>query len=269
MPSTRWRQSAFDQSRISGSHKSGDKPLGLRQLVMGMDRYHGGGQHTSEDPWAYEKMAVEKGHLNVAGIDEAGRGPLAGPVVSAAVILPKNFSNPEVTDSKKLSPTRRNKLYDLIYQQAVAIGIGIIDAVEIDRINILQASLRSMAMAELNLEPTPDYLLIDGTFLIPSLTHQEAIPKGDALSISISAASIIAKVTRDRLMEVYDLYYPQYHFTSHKGYPTKVHREAIQQFGCCPIHRRSFKGVTEHARPSNGRQLSLRTYRGESKTKNR
>jgi ribonuclease HII len=126
-----------------------------------------------------------------------------------------------------------------------------------------------MAIAALNLEPKPDYLLIDGTFSIPMPTCQEAIPKGDALSISISAASIVAKVTRDRLMEVYDLYYPQYRFTSHKGYPTKVHRKAIQEFGCCPIHRRSFKGVIEHVCPSPIRQLPLRLDRAEPKTTNR
>lgn len=269
MPSARLKPSVFDQHRISVVFKPDGSTLGQRQSARGVDRPKGGAQRSAADPWAYEKMAAAKGHMKIAGIDEAGRGPLAGPVVSAAVILPENFSNPEVTDSKKLSPTRRNTLYELIYKQAVAIGIGIIDAVEIDRINILQASLRSMAMASLNLEPAPDCLLIDGTFLIPSPTHQEAIPKGDALSISISAASIVAKVTRDRLMEVYDQYYPQYHFTSHKGYPTKAHREAIKKFGCCPIHRRSFKGVSEHIRPLKSRQLPLRTARAESKTTNR
>jgi ribonuclease HII len=233
------------------------------------DAHKSGNQQQCADPWAYEKKAVAKGHINIAGIDEAGRGPLAGPVVSAAVILPHKFSSPDITDSKKLSPTRRDHLYDLIYQQAVTIGIGIIDSVEIDRINILQASLLSMAIAALNLKPKPDYLLIDGTFSIPMPTRQKAIPKGDALSISISAASIVAKVTRDRLMEAYDLYYPKYCFTSHKGYPTKVHREAIQKFGCCPIHRRSFKGVIEDDCPSLFRQLPLRIDFAKSKTKNR
>ena len=236
---------------------------------MMIDGHNSGNQQKLADPWAYEKKAAAKGHINIAGIDEAGRGPLAGPVVSAAVILPHKFSNPDITDSKKLSPARRNYLYNLIYQQAVAIGIGIIDSVEIDRINILQASLLSMAIAALNLKPTPDYLLIDGTFSIPMPTYQETIPKGDVLSISISAASIVAKVTRDRLMEAYDLYYPQYRFTAHKGYPTKLHREAIKKFGCCPIHRRSFKGVKEKACLSPARQLSLRTNSAKSKTKNR
>ena len=236
---------------------------------MMTDGHNSGNQRESADPWAYEKKAAAKGHINIAGIDEAGRGPLAGPVVSAAVILPHKFSNSDITDSKKLSPARRNNLYDLIYQQAVAIGIGIIDSVEIDRINILQASLLSMAIAALNLKPKPDYLLIDGTFSIPMPAHQEAIPKGDVLSISISAASIVAKVTRDRLMEAYDLYYPEYRFTSHKGYPTKVHREAIQKFGCCPIHRRSFKGVVKDVCPTPYRQLPLRIDSAKSKTKNR
>jgi ribonuclease HII len=223
-------------------------------------------QRHHADPWAYEKKAAAMGHNTIAGIDEAGRGPLAGPVVSAAVILPRTFAIAEVTDSKKLSPVRRSKLYDLIYEHAVAVGIGIIDAAEIDRINILQASLASMAIASLNLDPAPDCLLIDGTFPIPLPTKQMTIPKGDSLSISISAASIIAKVTRDRMMEYYDVHYPQYGFKSHKGYPTKAHREAIRHFGCSPIHRHSFKGVKENVRPSQIRQLPLRDEHAQSKT---
>lgn len=220
----------------------------------------------ANDPWAYEKRAAAKGCLTIAGIDEAGRGPLAGPVVSAAVILPPDFSGEGIADSKKLSPARRSRLYDVIYAQAVSIGIGIVDAGEIDRTNILRASLLSMAMASLNLDPKPDCLLIDGIFPIPLPTRQITIPKGDALSISISAASIVAKVTRDRLMERYDLDYPQYRFISHKGYPTKAHRDAIQRFGCCPIHRRSFKGVAEHFRPERPRQMPLRPDHAEPKT---
>ena len=269
MPTVRVRRSGSTQRRISGVSGPNDSTLGSRKAVLDLKGRNGPAPGAVGDPWAYEKRATAKGHVTIAGIDEAGRGPLAGPVVSAAVILPLNFSNPEVTDSKKLSPARRSRLYDLIYAHAVAIGIGIVDAAEIDRINILQASLLSMAIATLNLDPPPDCLLIDGTFPISLPTHQVTIPKGDALSISISAASIIAKVTRDRLMDRYDLDYPQYRFTSHKGYPTKAHREAIQRFGCCPIHRRSFKGVTEHVRPSNSRQLPLRSDDAESKTTNR
>ncbi len=198
------------------------------------------------DLWLFEKEATRKGYRDIAGIDEAGRGPLAGPVVSAAVVLSPAFSVCGVTDSKKLTPKKRAQLYDKIYTQALSIGIGIVDAVEIDRINILQASLLSMAIAVDNLSPQPDCLLIDGIFNIPSHIPQKAIAKGDSLSVSIAAASIIAKVTRDRLMENYHVYYPQFGFPQHKGYPTKAHKEAIRKFGCCPIHRRSFKGVKEY-----------------------
>ncbi len=198
------------------------------------------------DLWFFEKKATEKGFKTVAGIDEAGRGPLAGPVVSAAVILPPNFSIVDVTDSKKLSAKKRALLYDGIYEQAISVGIGIVDAVEIDRINILQASLLAMSMATLNLTPQPDCLLIDGPFRISSHLSQKPIAKGDTLSVSIAAASIVAKVTRDRLMEKYHEYYPQFEFYKHKGYPTRVHKEAIREFGYCPIHRKTFRGVKEY-----------------------
>ena len=151
------------------------------------------------DLWYFEKEAAQKGCKEIAGIDEAGRGPLAGPVVSAAVILPIAFHVPGVTDSKKLSPKKRERLFDEIYAHAISVGIGIVDPVEIDRINILQASLLAMAIAVENLAPQPDHLLIDGTFPIPSDLPQQPIQKGDALSISIAAASIIAKVSRNRL----------------------------------------------------------------------
>ena len=153
------------------------------------------------DLWHFEKEAARKGWREIAGIDEAGRGPLAGPVVSAAVILPSAFDDSDVTDSKKLTASKRERLYERIYAQAVTVGIGIVDPLEIDRINILQASLLAMAMAANNLIPRPDFLLIDGTFRIASELPQLAIIKGDALSISIAAASIVAKVTRDRLMQ--------------------------------------------------------------------
>ena len=198
------------------------------------------------DLWLFENKAFQKGFSRIAGIDEAGRGPLAGPVVSAAVIIPISLQIPGISDSKKLTPKKRNYLYEKIYDLAVSVGIGIVDPFEIDRINILQAALLSMAMAVENLAPQPDFLLIDGIFLISSALPQEAIPKGDALSASIAAASIVAKVTRDRLMERYHQDYPQFGFSKHKGYPTKAHKEAIRKFGCCLIHRRSFKGVKEY-----------------------
>ena len=197
------------------------------------------------DLWKYEKEAFKSGFIYIAGIDEAGRGPLAGPVVSAAVILPTCFSVSGVTDSKKLTPRKRQRLYAAIYEQAVAVGIGIVDPVEIDRINILQAALLSMSISVENLDPPPDYLLIDGPVSIPSDLPQNPIPKGDSRSISVAAASIVAKVTRDNLMEVYHQDYPHFGFAKHKGYPTRAHKAAIKKFGYCPIHRLSFKGVKE------------------------
>ncbi len=198
------------------------------------------------DLWNFEKDAWQKGFSRVAGIDEAGRGPLAGPVVSAAVILPQGFSI-QVRDSKTLSPKQRDNFYDKIYAHAMSVGVGIADSAEIDRINILKASLLSMRLALENLKLQPDYLLIDGQFPIASDLPQKPVIKGDSLSISIAAASIVAKVTRDRLMDKYDEAYPQFGFSKHKGYPTKAHKEAIRKFGYCPIHRITFKGVKEYA----------------------
>ena len=188
----------------------------------------------------FENKAVGNGFSRVAGIDEAGRGPLAGPVVSAAVVLPDDYNDPLINDSKRLTPAKRAFLYERLYNDAVTIGIGIVDAVEIDRINILQATRLAMVMAVQNLSPQPDYLLIDGNVGIPLTVDQEPVVRGDSLSISIAAASIIAKVTRDRMMEQYNLDYPEYGFAGHKGYPTKAHRAAVLKFGPTPIHRISF-----------------------------
>jgi len=206
------------------------------------------------DQWRFENQARQSGLTRIAGVDEAGRGPLAGPVVSAAVILPFSFPVSGVTDSKKLTPKKRQVLYQQIYEHAEAIGIGIVDSGEIDRTNILKASLLSMVMAVNNLSPLPEHVLIDGIFGLPVSLSQEAIPKGDALSISIGAASIIAKVTRDSLMERYHEDYPDFGFAIHKGYPTAFHKDAIRRYGCSPIHRKSFKGVKEWA--NHGQFLS-------------
>ena len=205
---------------------------------------------------SFENKAFEKGYRGIAGVDEAGRGPLAGPVVSAAVVLPVVFPVSGVTDSKKLTPKKREELYEKIYENAVSIGIGIVDPVEIDRINILKASLLSMSISVRNLHPQPDCLLIDGIFQIPSDKPQETIPKGDALSISIAAASIVAKVTRDKLMLRYHEDYQQFGFSKHKGYPTKAHKEAIIKYGLCPIHRQTFRGVKEYV-AVNGLKLEI------------
>ena len=198
------------------------------------------------DLWKFENKFCAQGFKKIAGVDEAGRGPLAGPVVSAAVILPDDFGAPGVNDSKKLTPRKRDLLYDQIIEGATAVGVGIVDNRQIDEINILRAALLSMAQAAGKLDPVPDFLLIDGTFTTPADTPQKAIPKGDSLSISIAAASIIAKVTRDRLMADYHTRYPEYGFDRHKGYPTKAHKEAIARCGITPIHRLTFKGVKEY-----------------------
>ena len=177
----------------------------------------------------------------IAGVDEAGRGPLAGPVVAAAVIFPKDIFISGINDSKKLSPPEREYLFTVIKNKAVAIGIGMVNEKEIDEINILQATFKAMHLAITNLSIKPQHILVDGKenplFSLP----QTAIINGDNLSFSIAAASIIAKVTRDRIMIEYDKIYPQYNFVQHKGYPTPQHIDAIKQHGLCPIHRKSYK----------------------------
>lgn len=203
------------------------------------------GAQAMTDLWAFEKELTRKGFAHIAGVDESGRGPLAGPVVSAAVILPSHFAAKDINDSKQLSEKQRNYWYKRIYDKALSVGIGIVDALEIDRINILQASRLSMAIAVANLSPTPDIVLIDGTFEIAVSLPQKTIVKGDACCISIAAASIVAKVTRDCLMKRYHFDYPRFGFDQHKGYPTRVHKAAIADFGPCPIHRCTFRGVRE------------------------
>lgn len=188
----------------------------------------------------YEKIAREEGYHHVAGVDEAGRGPLAGPVVAAAVIFPPDYVNHEINDSKKLTAVKREKLFEIIHADAVALGMRVVDAYWIDHVNILQASLQAMRDAVLELPVSPDYLLVDGLHRIPIITPQKPIVKGDSLSMSIAAASIIAKVSRDRIMEMYHRQFPQYNFRRNKGYGTREHLDAIRQFGICKIHRKSF-----------------------------
>jgi ribonuclease HII len=190
---------------------------------------------------SFEGRARGYGYRMIAGIDEAGRGPLAGPVIAAAVILPQGYEHPEITDSKKLSSRQRERLYGVIERDAVSIGIGITEAPEIDAVNILQATLTAMREAVLELSPSPDYLLIDGLNRIDLTIPQETIIRGDSRSISVASASIVAKVSRDRLMEMYHRQFPQYNFLSNKGYGTREHREAILKFGRSKIHRRSFR----------------------------
>ncbi|MCX5848927.1 MAG: ribonuclease HII [Deltaproteobacteria bacterium] len=205
---------------------------------LGISRLQPGEKGASLD--TFEKIAYQEGYQLIAGVDEAGRGPLAGPVVAAAVIFPPDYVNPEINDSKKLSAAKREKLYEVIRKEAVAIGTGVVDADIIDQFNILRATLQAMREAVLELSTSPDFLLIDGLHCIPLHTPQKPLVKGDSLSISIAAASIIAKVSRDRIMEIYHRQFPQYNFQKNKGYGTKEHCSAIEQFGMCKIHRKSF-----------------------------
>jgi ribonuclease HII len=176
----------------------------------------------------------------LAGVDEAGRGPIAGPVVAAAVILPKDFFDPEIDDSKKLSPGKRERLYPIITKNAVSFAFGIIDHDTIDKINILKATKLAMLQAIMDLNPKPEIVLIDALRIEHLPFNQIPIKKGDTLSISIAAASILAKVRRDTIMCEYHKKYPQYQFFKHKGYPTKLHRLCVKEYGPCPIHRKTF-----------------------------
>lgn len=187
----------------------------------------------------FEIQARSKGFVHIGGIDEAGRGPLAGPVVAGCVILPENCFIEHLNDSKKLTASLRDKLFDIIINEAVDYGIGMIMPDEIDEINILNATKKAMVQAVSNLKAKPDYLIIDALEL-PLPIKQLSVNKGDSLSISVAAASIIAKVTRDRWMEEANRLYPGYGFDKHKGYGTQEHIEAIKKYGLCPIHRKSF-----------------------------
>lgn len=188
-----------------------------------------------------EKEIIESGKKIVAGVDEAGRGPLAGPVCAAAVILPVDLEIDGLNDSKKLSEKKREKLYDIIIDKAVAYDIQLVDNEIIDEINILQATMLAMTNAVNSLSVKPDFVIIDGNRLPEQLEiPAKAVVKGDAKSMSIAAASILAKVTRDRLMLELAKEYPEYEFERHKGYGTKLHCEKLREFGPCKIHRRTF-----------------------------
>jgi ribonuclease HII len=194
----------------------------------------------------FERMYSRRGYRQIAGVDEVGRGPLAGPVVASAVVLPRDGIGTKLFDSKQISSRKREELYPLILTEALGVGIGIVGQEEIDHLNIFQATLKAMVLAIENLPFSPDFLLIDGTQGLKFSTPQKSIPKGDQLCNSIAAASIIAKVTRDRMMEDYHQQYPPYNFAKHKGYGTKEHRKAIERFGVCELHRKTFRGVKEY-----------------------
>lgn len=201
------------------------------------------GTDLEQEPWVLDETFRQKGLYPLAGVDEAGRGPLAGPVVAAAVIFPPGTRIKGLKDSKLLKPSQREFLFDEIMLAALSWGVGIVEAAEIDRLNIAEATRRAMEKAVSGLNPQPLALLVDGILRIRHPAFQFTMVKGDQRSHSISAASVIAKVTRDRLMAQYHEQYPQYGFKKHKGYGTREHLEAIRSHGMCPIHRRSFRSI--------------------------
>jgi len=188
-----------------------------------------------------ERGFWSRGLRYVAGVDEAGRGPLAGPVVAAAVVFPDYIEIRGIDDSKKLSERKREELFEVIGRTAVSIGVGIVDHVVIDEVNILNATFRAMHSALSQLRCSPEHILVDGPLFAGANIPYTALVNGDSVSVSIAAASIVAKVTRDRLMRQYDMDFPQYGFARHKGYGTREHIEAIRKFGLCEIHRKSFR----------------------------
>lgn len=192
----------------------------------------------------FEQQAYDLGKRYIVGLDEAGRGPMAGPLVVGAVIFPQGYYNDKINDSKKLTEKKREELYQIIIQEALAYQIEIIDVADVDRLNVYQASKKGMIDAIDHLSIRPDYALTDAMPLGDVIEHQ-AIVKGDAKSLSIGAASILAKVTRDHIMNDYAKIYPEYGFEKHKGYPTKQHKEALKAYGVTPIHRRSFQPVID------------------------
>jgi ribonuclease HII len=198
------------------------------------------------DKLFFEKELWSKGYKLVAGVDEAGRGPLAGPVVAACVIFPEDIDIPGIDDSKKLTPQKREELYKKIKESALDFGVGIVKEKEIDKLNIFRASLKAMQKAVSGLKNIPHFILIDGNQKIPDLKlPQLPVVKGDSLSLSCAAASIIAKVERDRMMKKFHRKYPQFLFERNKGYSSREHLEALKRFGPCEIHRRSFKRVMD------------------------
>ena len=185
--------------------------------------------------------AIRKQYKIIAGVDEAGRGPLAGPVVAAAIILPENFKSSFIDDSKKLSPKKREEAFFLLKENALSFAVSCVSPKKIDEINILNAAMLAMKNAIKKLNISPDIVLVDGNKSPQSNYLEKTVIKGDQLSLSIASASIIAKYIRDKIMEGYAKIYPEYKFNKHKGYPTKEHKELIKKYGACKIHRKSFK----------------------------
>jgi ribonuclease HII len=226
-------------------------------------------------PGAIEEETYSRGFKCIAGLDEVGRGPLAGPVVAAAVVLPRGFSHPDIKDSKQLTPSQREAVVPIIKQNAVTWGLGIVEVEEIDRINILRASLLAMGKALKALQEVPDCLLIDGNQKIPveffrvksivgkGRLQQRTIIKGDQLCFAIASASILAKVARDAMMVELDKTYPEYGFANHKGYCCLAHLAALRRFGPSPVHRRSFKPVRDACTGLPDASLTLFLSSGE------
>jgi ribonuclease HII len=196
------------------------------------------------DTLLYESLVRKAGYRLIAGVDEAGRGPLAGPVVAAAVILPEGMVLEGVRDSKEMTEGSRAKAFSLIQERALSVGVGVVSAEEIDRTNILQASLQAMKQAILSLDPRPEFCLVDGIHPVPVPIPYRCLKKGDRRSHSISAASIVAKVYRDRVMCSFHEQFPVYGFSENKGYGTARHLAALREQGACPIHRMTFRRVT-------------------------
>lgn len=220
-----------------------DKRAGVRQLYLRIMRQNSLAEKEKARLQAleiYEQDLRSKGLQMIAGVDEAGRGPLAGPVVAAAVILPPGVRLLGLNDSKKVTPANRDRLYEEIKEKAVSFSISSVSEKEIDIINIYQASLKAMRSAVIQLQQIPDYILVDAVKIPEISIPQLPLVRGDGLSASIAAASILAKVTRDQIMSKYDKEYPQYGFARHKGYGTRDHLDAICKYGPCPIHRISF-----------------------------
>jgi ribonuclease HII len=223
-----------------GGQKSLDGHGSQRELALNLDAVASEDNNTH-----FEEYYSKKGYKGIAGVDEAGRGPLAGPVVAAAVILPKDFYLDAICDSKKINEKKRDEIYGLIHEKALSVGIGIVSEREIERINILNAALLAMKTALDELTVAHDFILVDGNAKVCTTVPQKTIKQGDTRSISIAAASIIAKVTRDRIMYQYHRTYPAYNFKSHKGYGTKEHVQAIKEHGITKIHRRTFSPIKE------------------------
>jgi len=192
----------------------------------------------------FESLVRKAGYRLIAGVDEAGRGPLAGPVVAAAVILPEDLVMDGVRDSKQMTESAREKAFSLIHEKALSVSVGVVSAEDIDRTNILQASLQAMKQAILSLDPRPEFCLVDGIHPVPVPIPYRCLKKGDRRSHSISVASVVAKVYRDRIMCSFHERFPVYGFSENKGYGTAQHLAALREQGACPIHRMTFRGVT-------------------------